>query len=175
MAAGDVVGVPVDIVATDDSGSVTMTAILVVSRKPPPTVSIPLTAQTPDFAPFSQPSSIIMSPDTSFAFTLASNTFIGASIYYAVMADNSPLPSWMVFDPAKLSFSGRTPPLSSLVQTPQSFDFQLVGSDVPGFSAASLPFSLVIGNHAVTAIQSFITLNATVGEHMSYNGLAGSV
>ncbi|KAJ9164686.1 Axial budding pattern protein 2 [Coniochaeta hoffmannii] len=172
VAAGEVVGVPVGIVATDDSGSVTMTATLVVSRNPPPTVSVPLSAQTPDFAPFSQPSSIIMAPDTSFDFTLASNTFSGALIYYAVMADNSPLPSWMTFDPAKLSFSGRTPPLSALVQTPQSFDFQLVASDVPGFSGASLRFSLVIGNHAVTAKESLITLNATVGERMSYTGLA---
>ncbi|OIW28843.1 hypothetical protein CONLIGDRAFT_393960 [Coniochaeta ligniaria NRRL 30616] len=175
VAAGTVVGVPVDIVATDDSGSVTMSATLVVSRNPPPTVSIPLAAQTPDFAPFSQPSSLIMRPDTSFAWTLASNTFTSASIYYAVMADNSPLPSWMTFDSAKLSFSGQTPPLAALVQTPQSFDFQLVASDVPGFSGASLPFSIVVGNHAVTAEESVITLNATIGERMSYKGLADSV
>jgi hypothetical protein len=179
VAAGDVVGVPVGIVATDDSGSVTLTATLVVSRNPPPTMAIPLSAQTPDFAPFSQPSSFIMHPDTSFAFTLASNTFTdsqgGALVYYAVMADNSPLPSWMTFDPTKLSFSGRTPPLAALVQTPQSFDFQLVASDVPGFSGASLFFSLVVGNHAVTAPQSVVSLNATVGEPMSYNGLTDSV
>ncbi|KAH8911004.1 hypothetical protein BR93DRAFT_975066 [Coniochaeta sp. PMI_546] len=178
IAAGDVVGVPVDIVATDDSGSVTLSATLVVSRNPPPTVAIPLSAQTPDFAPFSQPSSFIMRPDTSFAFTLASNTFSsggGALTYYAVMADNSPLPSWMLFDPAKLSFSGQTPPLAALVQTPQAFEFQLVASDVLGFSGASLPFSIVVGNHAVTADESFISLNATVGERMSYTGLAESV
>jgi hypothetical protein len=175
VAAGEVVGVPLDIVATDNSGSVTMSATLVVSRNPPPTVSVPLSAQVPQFAPFSQPSSIIMRPDTSFDFDLASNTFTGALQYYAVMADNSPLPSWVTFDPAKLSFSGRTPPLAALVQTPQSFDFQLVASDVPGFSGAALTFSLVVGNHAVTAKQSFIMLNATVGERFSYKGLATTI
>lgn len=175
VAAGTVVGVPVGITATDDSGSVTMTATLVVSRNPPPTLSIPLSAQTPDFAPFSQPSSIITHPDTSFAFTLESNTFTGASVYYAVMADNTPLPSWMTFNSEKLSFSGQTPALSALVQPPQSFDFQLVASDVPGFSGASMFFSIVVGNHAVTAAESFISLNATVGENMSYSGLAGTV
>lgn len=176
VAAGEVVGVPVDIVATDGSGSVTLSATLVVSRNPPPTVAVPLAAQTPDFAPFSQPSSFIMRPDTSFSFALASDTFTGGGLtYYAVMADNSPLPSWMTFEPAKLSFSGRTPPLAALVQTPQSFDFQLVASDVPGFSGASLLFSMVVGNHVVTAAQSFVSLNATVGERLSYKGLAQSV
>ncbi|KAB5577664.1 hypothetical protein GE09DRAFT_527416 [Coniochaeta sp. 2T2.1] len=179
IAAGDVVGVPVDIVATDDSGSVTMTATLVVSRSKAPTVSVPLSAQIPDFAPFSQPLSIITRPDTSFSFTLASDTFdhskAGGLTYYAVMGDNSPLPSWMTFDPKSLSFSGRTPPVSALVQTPQAFEFQLVASDVVGFSGASLPFSVVVGNHAVTAKQSNIALNATIGDRMSYRGLADNV
>jgi hypothetical protein len=179
VATGDVVGVTVVLVATDDSGSVETTATLAVSRSAPPNLSIPLSEQHLDFAPFSPPSSFIMRPDTTFDFTLASGTFtdpLGRPLtYYAVMADNSPLPAWLTFDPARLSFSGITPPLEPSVQPPQMFEFQLIASDVVGFSGASLPFSFMVGNHGLTAAQTSITLNATVGNHISYKGLAANV
>lgn len=179
VAPGEVVGVPFQLEAKDASGSASMSVTLVVCRRPAPDVVVPLAEQNLDFAPLSQPSSFIMGPDANFAFNLDRNTFSHASssslTYYAVMADNSPLPAWITFDPSSLAFSGRTPALEALIRTPQYFSFQLVASDVLGFSGASLPFSLVVGNHAITADDTEIVLNATVGRRLSYSGLVGSI
>jgi len=91
--------------------------------------------------------------------------------YYAVSGDNAPLPSWVVFDAGKLIFSGTTPPLESLIQPPQTFDFKLVGSDVVGFSSTSIDFSIVVGTHELTAEEPFVELNATIGTKLEYTGL----
>ncbi len=95
--------------------------------------------------------------------------------YYAVMGDNTPLPAWMFFDAGKLSFTGTTPPLGSLIQPPQSFSFQLVASDVVGFSGAVLPFTFVVGSHEIGADKTSLVLNATIDGPISYPGLKSSV
>ncbi|KAK4237455.1 hypothetical protein C8A03DRAFT_44668 [Achaetomium macrosporum] len=136
VAPGRVVDVPLDLVTTDNSRSTTLTATLVVSRSQGPKVGVPLDKQVPGFGTFSSPSAILSSPSQAFSFRLSPDTFSntpGAPIsYYATMADNTPLPAWVSFDPGSLSFTGRTPPSESLVQPPQHFAFRLVASDVPG-------------------------------------------
>ena len=179
IGPGQVVGVPIELVASDSTGSATMNSTLVVSRDPSPSVKVPLAEQTLQFGTFSSPSSIISPPDRSFTLDLADDTFSnpagGGLNYYAVMSDNTPLPAWISFDAGRLAFTGTTPPLGSLIQPPQSFGFQLIASDVVGFSAVALPFTLVVGSHEITADQTSITLNATVGKPVSYSGLRGSV
>ncbi|KAI1274014.1 hypothetical protein F5Y07DRAFT_410664 [Xylaria sp. FL0933] len=91
--------------------------------------------------------------------------------YYAVSGNNAPLPSWVAFDPKKLAFSGKTPLSELLAQPPQRFDFQLVASDVIGFSSASIPFSIMVGNHELTSEEPVVTINATRGEHLEYSDL----
>ncbi|KAI3322581.1 hypothetical protein HD806DRAFT_131124 [Xylariaceae sp. AK1471] len=91
--------------------------------------------------------------------------------YYAVSGDNAPLPSWVSFDAGKLAFSGKTPPFESLVQPPQTFEFQLVASDVVGFSSASIDFSIVVGTHELTAEEPVVELNATRGAQLEYTDL----
>lgn len=188
IGAGQVVGVPVNLVATDATGSVTLGATLVVSRSPGPKLNVPLDQQIPSFGTFSGPSTILSLPQTQFRFDLAPNTFLDPSgsplDYYAVMADNSPIPAWISFSPSKLSFSGVTPPSESLVQPPQRFAFQVVASDVVGFAAASLRFDIVVGNDVpqpstekqrITADKTTISLNATAGEVISSKKLREGV
>ncbi|KAL0942547.1 uncharacterized protein CTRU02_200433 [Colletotrichum truncatum] len=178
VAPGQVVGIPVDIIATDDSGSTTMTATLVVTRNPAPKVQIPLSEQIRQIGEVSSPSAVVAYPASDFSFSFAKDTFsyTGDGInYYATSADNSPLPSWIKFDAGNLTFTGTTPPFESLVQPPQKFDFNLVGSDIIGFSAASLLFSIVVGAHRLTTDTPVIEINATHGSKVLYEKLADSI
>ncbi|KAF9882094.1 transmembrane [Colletotrichum karsti] len=175
---GQVVGVPVDIVATDDTGSTTMTATLVVTRNPAPKVEIPLSQQIKTFGETSSPTAVVTYPASEFFFSFAKDTFsyTGDGInYYATSANNSPLPSWIKFDAGSLTFSGNTPPFESLVQPPQKFDFSLVGSDIVGFSAVSIVFTIVVGAHRLTTDTPVIKINATRGKEVSYETLADSI
>lgn len=178
VPAGSVVGQLVEIIATDDSGSTAMNSTLVVSRDPAPSVQVPIAQQIGAFGNYSAPSSILSYPATAFSYTFSPNTFAPDASqlsYYAVSANNSPLPSWIQFDSSTLTFSGQTPPLESLIQPPQTFGFKLVASDIVGFSAASISFSIVVGSHKLSTSQPTVTLNATQGSQLSYSGFSDSI
>ncbi|KAK0614152.1 hypothetical protein B0T14DRAFT_392481, partial [Immersiella caudata] len=191
IGPGQVVGVPVRLVATDASGSTTHETTLVVSRSPGPRVNHPLERQVPKFGVFSAPSSILSAPQTQFSFSLAPDTFVDPSDsplnYYAVMVDNTPLPTWISFTAGPLTFSGRTPPSESLIQPPQRFGFRVVASDVVGFSAAALQFDIVVGSdvpkgadpapdkHQLTADKTTISIGATAGTSISYTALQDAI
>lgn len=179
IGPGTVVGVPITLVASDSTGSTPLSVTLVVSRSPGPAVQVPVSDQIQKFGTYSEPSSILLYPDREFLFAFAPDTFIDTQAqslnYYAVTTDNSPLPAWITFDQGTLAFSGTTPPFASLIEPPQTFSLKLVASDVTGFSAASVAFSIVVGSHSLTADQPRIALNATVGTPLSYTGLVGSV
>jgi axial budding pattern protein 2 len=172
-------GVSLNLVATDNTGSTTLTATLVVSASPGPRVEIPLQSQPPDFGTFSSPSTILSTPGKNFSFKLKPNTFSnppGAVIsYYAIMTDNTPLPAWVSFDSPSLSFTGRTPPAESLVQPPQHFSFRVIATDVVGFAGAAMDFDIVVGSHQLAANEPTIILNATRGALLSYTGLRDTV
>lgn len=177
--SGPVVGVPITLVASDSAGSTPLSVTLVVSRNPGPAVHVPVSDQIRNFGTYSEPSSILLYPDRDFFFAFAPDTFVDTQTqslnYYAVTTDNSPLPAWVSFDVGTLAFTGTTPPFASLIEPPQTFSLKLIASDVTGFSAASIAFSIVVGSHALTTSQPRITLNATVGTPLSYTGLIGSV
>lgn len=180
VAAGTVVGVNITLFAVDASGGGTADdATLVVSRNPAPTIQVPISDQIQTFGNYSEPSSILCSPEENFNFIFATDTFSDpdASVltYYSVMVDNSPLPAWLSFNSGGLSFTGTTPPFSSLVEPPQTFSVKLIASDVTGFAGTSLNFSIVVGSHTLTTSQPEITLNATAGQSLVYNGLVGSI
>lgn len=179
IAPGSVVGVPITLVASDSTGSTPLSVTLVVSRNPGPAIHVPVSDQIRNFGTYSEPSSILLYPDRNFFFAFAPDTFIDTQAqslnYYAVTTDNSPLPAWVSFDKGTLAFAGTTPPFASLIEPPQTFSLKLIASDVTGFSAASIAFSIVVGSHALTTSQPRITLNATVGTPVSYTGLIGSV
>ncbi|KAH7358932.1 hypothetical protein B0T11DRAFT_109927 [Plectosphaerella cucumerina] len=177
VPAGDVVGVTVNIIADDGTGSTAMSATLVVSRNSAPTVQIPLADQISNFGDQSAPGAIVSYPASPFAFSFDKKTFSSKAPlnYYATSADSSPLPSWMIFDAANLTFSGQTPPFESLIQPPQTFGFQVVASDIVGFSASSIVFSVVVGSRKLTMDNPVVQLNATRGSNVSYDGLASEI
>ncbi|KAK7991995.1 hypothetical protein PG988_000789 [Apiospora saccharicola] len=176
---GEVVGVPIKLQAKDESGTKTTNATLVVSRNPPPIVKIPLAVQAERFGPFSAPSSLLLHPSKPFDFTFDQSTFHADRApelnYYAVTGDNAPLPSWVSFNPKNLSFKGTTPPFESLIQPPQTFDVQLVASDVFGFASVPLKFSLIVGIHELASATSAVVLNATRGRQFEYTDLVKAV
>lgn len=135
--------------------------------------------QIQSFGTYSAPASILQYPAHPFEFAFAQNTFsdpVTSDLdYYAVTIDNSPLPAWVSFDPDTLGFVGTTPPFYSLVEPPQTFSLKLVASDVKGFSAASVNFSIVVGSHSLTAGQPTVTLDAAAGTPLTYNDLVGNV
>ncbi|KAI1085273.1 hypothetical protein F5B20DRAFT_137662 [Whalleya microplaca] len=173
---GKVVGIPIALVAEDETGSTAANVTLVVSRNHEPTVAVPLSQQIESFGGvYAPPSSLHLHPSKPFSFSFAKDTFhadedAGLN-YYAVSGDNAPLPSWIRFDSGNLTFSGETPPFESLVQPPQTFAFQLVASDVIGFASVSIPFSVVVGNHELTADTAVIELNATQEKPFEYADL----
>ncbi|KAK1836302.1 hypothetical protein QBC39DRAFT_378393 [Podospora conica] len=185
VGPGSVVGVPIGLVATDASGATTLDVTLVVSRNPGPKVNVPFERQAPKFGIFTPPSSIATPPQTQFSFDLAKDTFSnpaeGPLNYYAVMADNTPLPAWITFNPATLSISGKTPPSESLIQPPQTFAFQVVASDVTGFSASSLSIQLIVGTditlpkHEITVEKKTIELKAKQDSPFKYTELRDNV
>ncbi|KAK0387399.1 hypothetical protein NLU13_5711 [Sarocladium strictum] len=177
VPSGEVVGQTVQIVATDNTGSTTMNSTLVVSRRQGPTVEIPLSQQIEGFGNFSAPSSLLSYPSTKFAYTFNKDTFSSPNgvNYYATSADSSPLPAWIFFDAKTLTFSGTTPPFETLVQPPQNFSFQLVASDIVGFSAVAIPFSIVVGSHKLTTDSPIISLNATRGSKFTYDQIGSSI
>ncbi|ROV92748.1 hypothetical protein VMCG_09059 [Cytospora schulzeri] len=179
IAAGTVVGVPIVLVATDLTGSTPQNATLVVSRDAGPTVEIPVSDQIQSFGAYSDPSSILQYPENPFKFSFAQNTFTDPTTsdldYYAVTIDNSPLPAWVSFNPDTLEFVGTTPPFYSLIEPPQTFPLKLIASDVKGFSAASVNFSIVVGSHSLTAGEPTVTLDAAAGTPLTYDGLVGNI
>ncbi|KAL7809208.1 hypothetical protein V8C44DRAFT_334799 [Trichoderma aethiopicum] len=174
---GEVVGQEFGLVATDDVGSTMMNATLVISRRPPPSVHIPISQQMDNFGQFSAPSSILSYPSTEFQYTFDPNTFgQGTNLsYYASSNDSTPLPAWIRFNDKTLTFSGRTPAFESLVQPPQKFDFSLVASDIVGFSGTSLSFAIVVGSHKLTIDDPVVVINATRGAKASYDGLTKGI
>lgn len=175
---GSVVGQTVEIIATDDNGSATMNSTLVVSRRRPLTVVKSMEEQISNFGHHSAPTSLVSYPSVDFSFTFDSNTFDGQSDevdYYATSADGSPLPAWVKFDKYSLTFSGRTPPLASLIQPPQNFSMRLVASDIVGFAGQTVPFSIVVGSHEITTGRRVVPLNVTRGSKLSYDGLGEGV
>ncbi|KAI2624993.1 hypothetical protein GGR54DRAFT_637895 [Hypoxylon sp. NC1633] len=173
---GEVVGVPIELVAEDETGSTAANSTLVVSRNPPPVLSIPVSRQLPEFGTYIAPSSLHLRPSEPFSFSFDEHTFRtdsgdGGLNYYAVSGDNVPLPSWITFDSGTLTFSGETPPFESLVQPPESFTFLLVASDVVGFASVSVPFSIMVGIHELAADPPVVKANATHGKPFEYEGL----
>ncbi|KAM0198313.1 hypothetical protein ACHAPA_010096 [Fusarium lateritium] len=178
VRSGSVMGQTVEVIARDDSGSALLSSTLVVSSNKSPAVKIPLLDQIQGFGDYSPPSSLISYPSTDFSFMFDPNTFEHQPDminYYATSGDGSPLPAWMRFDTGTMTFSGETPPFESLIQHPQKFDFKLVASDIVGFSAVSVAFSVIVGRHKLSTDTPNITMNTTRGKNLVYRGLADSI
>ncbi|KAK6441072.1 polarity establishment/cellular polarization [Oleoguttula sp. CCFEE 5521] len=133
--------------AADGTGAAHMQCTLVVSSDPVPqlqgTLSKQLAAETN--LSTSDPATITLRPGDSFQFHFRQDSFIDAVqrtlYYYATLTDHTPLPAWLHFDAGSLTFSGTTPQLSAF---PQTWQVQLIASDVRGFAESSSAFSMTI-------------------------------
>ncbi|KAH8697029.1 putative transmembrane glycoprotein [Talaromyces proteolyticus] len=158
------------LVATDQSGPGSMSVTLVVSSEPGPRPEQPLLAQLQKIGPTSSPATIFMYPGRPFTIafdpeTTFANTQLN-TVYYATSSPyNSPLPSWMTFDSSRLQFSGNSPSNPSSI--PQSFNFNMIASDAPGFSAATVSFQIVVSQHILSFNSTTRTLNFTRGQPFS--------
>ncbi|ESZ90265.1 hypothetical protein SBOR_9356 [Sclerotinia borealis F-4128] len=167
------------VIASDPSGSVTSNTTLVVSKNSPPTIKIPAQSQLSSEGPFSAPSTLLYHPSSPFKITFDPATFSSSSgttlIYYALTVDDTPLPSWVLFDESTLTFSGETPEYASLIQPPQTFGVQLIASDIAGYSGASIPFNFRVGVHLLAFSTVSSVVNATPGVEINYTGLQDSL
>ncbi|KAL1964308.1 hypothetical protein VTN77DRAFT_7128 [Rasamsonia byssochlamydoides] len=167
--AGDTGAVQFGLVASDQSGSADMSVTLVVSNDAGPGPGKSLLSQLAKTGPTSSPSTVFMYPGRPFSLAFnASDTFTNThftTIYYATSSDNSPLPSWISFDPSSLKFSGNSP--SSPSWGPQTFNFNIIASDVAGFSAATVSFDIVVSPHIMAFNHTMQTLNFTRGQPFS--------
>ena len=166
-AADDVGPVTFDLVASDSSGATSAGITLIVVSSSDVGLGQPVLPQLAKAGPTSGPASLLLYSLQAFAFTFESNTFINTTpdtSFYAVSANNTPLPNWVQFDPASLGFSGTSPPLVSSTATPQAYGIKLVASDVAGFAEASVAFQLVVGYHILSSTDVAQSIKVTPGE-----------
>ena len=165
------------LVATDDTGSISMPVTFVVSADPGPGLGTPVAAQLPAYGAFSSPDNLLLTPGTALKLMFSNNTFTNTNentSYYAKSADNTPLPSWVIFNPTNLSFSGQAPQATSPSELPMSVGIELTASNVIGFAQAVAPFQLVIQSHLFAFGNTSQIINVMPGSPVTY-GLLGDL
>ena len=164
----------VDLIATDGAGSTKMPVTFVVTTDPGPGLGTPIANQLSAFGAYSSPDTLLLTSGTALWLSFSPSTFTNTNAhtnYYALCANNTPLPSWVNFDPNSLTFSGTTPHATSPSELPQSFDIQLAASGVSGFAQAVTSFQLVIESHILAFGNSLQIVNATIGTLVNFAGL----
>ena len=167
-----------NLIATDITGSTTMPATLVVSNGAGPSLGTPVEEQLSAHDDFQPPDTILLPRSSSLAISFSSDTFVNTNrdtVYYAMCANNTPLPSWITFDTGSLSFSGTAPQNTSPDELPQTFNIQFTASDVVGFSAAVATFRVTVQNHVLMFENEYYPVNITPNQVFEYNGLQGAL
>jgi Putative Ig domain. len=163
--SGDSGAIKFKLVASNGSAKDSMDVTLIVTADQGPTVKKPLIPQLQKLGPVSYPATLFIHPGRPFSIEFDQDTFDNthpATIYYGTSPNNAPLPSWINFDPAALKFAGNSPAFPGA--EPQTFTFQMIASDVAGYSAANVTFELSIGPHILTFNETVQSFNLTRGE-----------
>ncbi|RHZ66187.1 hypothetical protein CDV55_107568 [Aspergillus turcosus] len=153
------------LLANNGPDSVSMDVTLIVSAEDGPKPGKPLLPQLEAVGATSAPSTIFVHSGDSFVVSFDHDTFSNthpSTFFYGTSPENTPLPSWVRFDPSNLEFSGTTPNTG-----PQTFTFNLVASDVAGFSAATMSFEMTVSPHILSFNQSTQTLFLTRGKQFN--------
>lgn len=156
------------LVASDGSESASMDVTLIVTADQGPTEGKSLVSQLQALGPVSYPATLYIHPGRPFAIAFDPETFHNthpSTIYYGTSPHNTPLPSWISFDPSTLTFAGTSPSFPG--NGPETFTFQLVASDVAGYSAVNMTFELAIGPHILVFNETVQTFNLTRGEQFT--------
>ena len=166
----DVGAASFELVAADNKGSTSTNVTLVTLAMSDLAVVQPVLPQLAKAGPTSGPASLLLHPLQEFTLGIDAGTFTNTNSnteFYAVSANNTPLPNWVQFDSSSLAFSGTSPPLVSSTAAPQIYGIKLVASDVVGFSEASIDFQLVVGYHILTSTDQYQAINIVPGEQFS--------
>lgn len=166
--SGDSGAIKFKLVASNGSGKDSMDVTLIVTADQGPTVNKPLVPQLQKLGPVSYPATLFIHPGRPFSIEFDQDTFDNthpSTIYYGTSPNNAPLPSWINFDPAALKFAGNSPAFPGA--EPQTFTFQMIASDVAGYSAANVTFQLSIGPHILTFNETVQSFNLTRGEEFN--------
>ena len=169
-AAGDIGSVVMALIATDETGVGTMAVTLVVSTDSGPGLGLPVANQLPAYGAFSSPETIVLPPSSALSLSFSSSTFTNTNsetVYYALCANNTPLPSWIHFDPANLAFSGSTPGPTSPADISSSFALELTASNVIGFADAIVTFQIVVESQMLAFSNSLQIINVTAGSQIN--------
>ncbi|KAI0365207.1 hypothetical protein BV20DRAFT_1028527 [Pilatotrama ljubarskyi] len=169
----------ISITASDprSSDSASSAVTLCVTPYPPPALHIPVEDQFNETNPslssvflisntsalYSSRPALRVPPKWSYSIGFQYNTFVAPnSLYYAAtQADGSPLPDWVNFNERAMTFGGVTPH-PELLTGPEVISLVLHASDQQGYSAASVPFDLVVAAHDLSlATGSLPTINVT--------------
>jgi len=160
--------------AVDDTGAAHMPCTLVVSSDPAPQIQGDWSKQLAATANLSstQPPVVTVLPSSPFLFSFQQDSFIDIVqrrlYYYATLTDHTPLPAWLSFDPQSLAFSGMAPLLSAF---PQSWDVELIASDVAGFAGATVSFTITVGMQQLAFVPSQQTVNISDGMSLHFTAL----
>lgn len=171
---GDVGSAAFNLIASDDTGSTSMPVTLIVSSESGPGLGTSISDQLSTHGGFSSPDSLLIPHSASLSLSFLSSTFTNTNehtLYYAICANNTPLPSWIKFDPATLSFSGTTPQSNSPVELSESYNIKLTASDVVGFSAAVATFQIIVESHLFSFSKNAQIIDALQGSPFSFSGL----
>lgn len=103
----------------------------------------------------------------SFSIGLESDTFVdpaGRDVYYELrLANGSCIPDYLVFNSKTVTLDGVVPPPEEVPQ-PLLLSFNLHASDQEGYTAVTMPFSVVLADHELSMTNpSLPTINITSG------------
>ncbi|OBZ65282.1 Axial budding pattern protein 2 [Grifola frondosa] len=187
LPSADDEGAPgITITARDpkSSDSASSHVTLCVTPYPAPSLNIPVTQQFSASNPslssvFLLASNSALStshpglripPKWSFSIGFQYNTFTAdGDIYYAAsQADGSPIPDWMSFNPRAITFDGVTP--SQNLTGSLTISLMLHAADQAGYSAAFLPFDIVIAAHELSlSTEELPTINITAATPFNFS------
>ena len=160
--------------ASDTEGLTSLNVTLIVVRDTDIVLGETVLAQLETFGRASSPASLLLHPQQAFSFAFSPNTFLGtttSSSYYATSDDNSPLPSWLEFDPLTLHFSGATPPLVSPATKSQYYGIRLMASEMKGFAEAVTTFEIVIEYHSLTFSRDYQVIDVMIDQNVDTGSL----
>lgn len=166
------------LVANDRDGSTSMPVTLITSTDPGPGLGLDIASQLSNQGSFSTPDRLILAPSSLINIAFSRETFTNTNqdtVYYAICANNTPLPSWLHFDPAALSFSGTSPQLDTTGATSQIYGIHIIASDIVGFSGAVAGFEVIVESHVFTTKNVSHTLKALPGDVVSYSDILGDL
>ncbi|KAF2266600.1 hypothetical protein CC78DRAFT_120038 [Lojkania enalia] len=174
--AGDIGTATFKIVAAGEAGAVAyMETKLFVADGKAPTTNENIFQQLSSDGRLSGLKTFTLLPSKPFDIRFPPETFQSSKkelTYHATLADRTPLPAWICFDEPSLHFSGTTP---SLTSEPQSYDILLLASDIPGYSTASLSFTLTISNHQLIFKPLQQIINLYKGETVNISNIRSKV